>query len=301
MRWFETPNINFVGNRKITYIISSIIVLIAVIAIIFKGLAYGIDFKGGKEIVLKFDNEVDVVDIREALTDPLGSEPEVKLFGGATEILIRTDNEEVMEVIEGIIVSNMQELYPSNNFNVEKSDTVGPKFADDLKRSALLSIFYSIIAIFLYILLRFRNWTFSTGAVIALAHDVLITLGVFVLLNDVVSFNLLIDQNIIAAFLTIVGYSINDTVVIYDRIRENKLVHKGMEHGPMVNKSINDTLSRTVITSLTTLFVVTVLFIFGGEVLRGFSFALMLGIILGTYSSIFVAGSLIVDLQKAKK
>lgn len=301
MRWFETPNINFVGNRKATYILSSVFVLVSIIAIIFKGLAYGIDFKGGKEVVIRFDSEVNVVDIREALTDPLGSEPEVKLFGGDNEVLVRTDNEEVMDVIEGIIISNLENLYPDNKLVIEKSDTVGPKFADDLKRSALLSIFYSLIAIFIYILIRFRNWSFSTGAVLALAHDVIITLGIFVLLNDLVSFNLLIDQNIIAAFLTIVGYSINDTVVIYDRIRENKLVHKGMEHSPMVNKSINDTLSRTVITSLTTLFAVTVLFLFGGEVLRGFSFALMLGVILGTYSSIFVAGSLVVDLEKAKK
>jgi preprotein translocase SecF subunit len=146
-------------------------------------------------------------------------------------------------------------------------------------------------------LIRFRKWTFSAGAVAALFHDVTITLGIFTLLSDVVNFSLLIDQNIIAAFLTIVGYSLNDTVVVFDRIRENSIVHKGMEFIPMVNKSLNDTLSRTIITSVTTLFVVAVLFIFGGEVLKGFSFALLIGIVLGTYSSLFVASSLVVELD----
>ena len=138
---------------------------------------------------------------------------------------------------------------------------------------------------------------FSVGAVAALVHDVVITLGIFTLLSDIVSFNLLIDQNIIAAFLTIVGYSLNDTVVVFDRIRENKLVHKGMDTIEMFNKSLNDTLSRTVITSLTTFFVVTILFIFGGEVLKGLSFALIIGVILGTYSSLFVASPLVLELD----
>ena len=149
-------------------------------------------------------------------------------------------------------------------------------------------------------LFDFRKWTFSAGAVAALVHDVVITLGIFTLLSDMVSFNLLIDQNIIAAFLTIVGYSLNDTVVVFDRIRENKLVHKGMNTIEMFNKSLNDTLSRTVITSITTFFVVTILFIFGGEVLKGLSFALIIGVILGTYSSLFVASPLVLELDTKK-
>lgn len=297
MRWFETPTFDFVSKHKMAYIFSGILLAISIGAILTKGLQYGIDFKGGTEFVMKFEKPVDVTDIRSTLTEPLGSTPEVKLFGSNTEILVRTDNEGSVEEIDRIIISTLAEEYPDNKSFVEKSDSVGPRVAEDLKSGGLQAIIYSMAIIFVYILIRFRNWTFSAGAVLALLHDVIITLGIFTLLSDWVSFSLLIDQNIIAAFLTIVGYSLNDTVVVYDRIRENSIVHKGMEFIPMVNKSLNDTLSRTVITSITTLFVVAVLFIFGGEVLKGFSFALLIGIVLGTYSSLFVASSLVVELE----
>ncbi len=297
MRWFETPNFDFVSKRKIAYVFSGLLVAISIGTIVMKGLQYGIDFKGGTEFVLKFEQPVDVTEVRSALTVPLGSTPEVKLFGSSTEVLVRTDNEGDINDVEEIILSTMVTSYPDNKSFVEKSDKVGPKVAEDLKSGGLQSIIYSMAIIFVYILIRFRKWTFSAGAVVALFHDVIITLGAFTLLSDVVNFSLLIDQNIIAAFLTIVGYSLNDTVVVFDRIRENSIVHKGMEYIPMVNKSLNDTLSRTIITSITTLFVVAVLFIFGGEVLKGFSFALLIGIVLGTYSSLFVASSLVVELD----
>ncbi|MEP0007160.1 MAG: protein translocase subunit SecF [Balneola sp.] len=297
MRWFETPNFDFVSKRKIAYVISGILLAISIGAIVTKGLQYGIDFKGGKEIVLKFEKAVDVTEIRSSLSDPLGSTPEVKLFGSESEVLIRTDNTNTIEEIETVVRSTMSQLYPDNQAETEKTDSVGPRIAEDLKSGGLQAVIYSMIIIFVYILIRFRKWTFSAGAVAALFHDVIITLGAFTLLSDVVNFSLLIDQNIIAAFLTIVGYSLNDTVVVFDRIRENSIVHKGMEFIPMVNKSLNDTLSRTIITSVTTLFVVAVLFIFGGEVLKGFSFALLIGIVLGTYSSLFVASSLVVELD----
>ncbi|MEQ8448037.1 MAG: protein translocase subunit SecF, partial [Balneola sp.] len=271
MRWFETPNFDFVSKRKIAYVISGILLAISIGAIVTKGLQYGIDFKGGKEIVLKFEKAVDVTEIRSSLSDPLGSTPEVKLFGSESEVLIRTDNTNTIEEIETVVRSTMSQLYPDNQAETEKTDSVGPRIAEDLKSGGLQAVIYSMIIIFVYILIRFRKWTFSAGAVAALFHDVIITLGAFTLLSDVVNFSLLIDQNIIAAFLTIVGYSLNDTVVVFDRIRENSIVHKGMEFIPMVNKSLNDTLSRTIITSVTTLFVVAVLFIFGGEVLKGFS------------------------------
>ncbi len=302
MRWFETPNFDFVSKRKAAYVISGILLVLSIATIFTKGLQYGIDFKGGKEFVLKFEQPVNVSELRSALTDPLGSSPEVKLFGSETEILVRTDNESAINDVENIITSTVSQTYPSNSAFVEKSDSVGPRVAEDLKSGGLQSIIYSMAIIFVYILIRFRRWTFSAGAVAALFHDVIITLGIFTLMNDWVNFSLLIDQNIIAAFLTIVGYSLNDTVVVFDRIRENSIVHKGMEYIPMVNKSLNDTLSRTVITSITTLFVVVVLFIFGGEVLKGFSFALLIGIVLGTYSSLFVASALVVELEaKTKK
>ncbi|MAL19152.1 MAG: protein translocase subunit SecF [Balneola sp.] len=297
MRWFETPNFDFNGARKIAYIVSAVLFLASVGAILTKGLQYGIDFKGGKEFVLDFENPVSVVDMRSNLSEPLGATPELKLFGSESEILIRTDNEQPINEVQQIITSTVSELYPDNPFLVIKTDVVGPRFAEDLKSGALQAVIYAMVIIFLYILIRFRNWTFSAGAVAALIHDVVIVLGIFTILGDLVPFSLQVDQAIIAAFLTIVGYSLNDTVVVFDRIRENSNVHKGMDFMPMVNKSLNDTLSRTVITSITTLFVVTVLFIFGGEVLKGFSFALLIGIVLGTYSSLFVASSLVVELE----
>lgn len=301
MRWFETPNFDFNGSRKIAYIVSAILFVVSIVAILTQGLNYGIDFKGGKEFVLDFENPVSVVELRSDLSGPLGSTPELKLFGSESEILIRTDNESDISEVQNIITTTVRELYPDNPFNVIKTDVVGPRFAEDLKSGALQAVIYAIVIIFIYILIRFRNWTFSAGAVAALIHDVVIVLGIFTLLGDLVPFSLQIDQAIIAAFLTIVGYSLNDTVVVFDRIRENSNVHKGMEFMPMVNKSLNDTLSRTVITSLTTLFVVAVLFIFGGEVLKGFSFALLIGIVLGTYSSLFVASSLVVELEARTK
>ncbi len=301
MRWFETPNFDFNGARKAAYIFSAILFLASLGAILTKGLQYGIDFKGGKEFVLDFENPVSVVDMRSDLSEPLGATPELKLFGSDSEILIRTDNEQPISEVQQIITSSMTELYPDNPFTVIKTDVVGPRFAEDLKSGALQAIIYAIVIIFIYILIRFRNWTFSAGAVAALIHDVVIVLGIFTLMADLVPFSLQVDQAIIAAFLTIVGYSLNDTVVVFDRIRENSNVHKGMDFMPMVNKSLNDTLSRTVITSITTLFVVAVLFIFGGEVLKGFSFALLIGIVLGTYSSLFVASSLVVELEARTK
>lgn len=302
MRWFETPTFDFLGKRKLAYTVSSILFLASLAIIFTKGLQYGIDFRGGKEFVYVFDAPVNTQDVRSFLTEPLGSSPEVKLFGSESEILIRTDNEattnEVQNLIEGAITANLSGV----SYSMEKSDSIGPRFAEDLKSAAAQSVIYAVVIIFIYILIRFRKWTFSAGAVAALIHDVVITLGIFTLLSDVVSFNLLIDQNLIAAFLTIVGYSLNDTVVVFDRIRENRLVHKGMDTIEMFNKSLNDTLSRTVITSLTTFFVVSILFIFGGEVLKGLSFALIIGVVLGTYSSLFVASPLVLELDtKSKK
>lgn len=298
MRWFETPNFDFIKAHKIAYVVSGVLIVAAIVGIIGKGLQYGIDFRGGKEFVLKFEQPVEVTQVRSELSDPLGSAPEVKKFGSDLEILIRTDNPDEISTVQNIITSTMNEVYPENGTTVIKTDVVGPRFAEDLKSGALNAIIFALIVIFIYILIRFKNWTFSLGAVTALFHDVLIVLGVFTIFNDIAPFSMQIDQAIIAAFLTIVGYSLNDTVVVFDRIRENMLQYKTMDYTDMINKSLNDTLSRTVITSVTTLFVVTVLFIFGGEVLKGFSFALVLGVLIGTYSSLFVASAIVVELQQ---
>lgn len=301
MRWFETPDFNFIKAHKIGYIISGLLLVAAIIGILTKGLQYGIDFKGGKEYVLEFEQPVEVVELRSALSGPLGGTPVVKRFGSPRDILIRTDNPGPISKVQNIIVNTASELYPQNKASVIKTDVVGARFAEDLKRGALNAIIFALIVIFIYIFIRFKDWRFSAGAVAALFHDVLIVVGVFTFFSEVAPFSMQIDQAIIAAFLTIVGYSLNDTVVVFDRIRENSQLYKTMDYDKMVNKSLNDTLSRTVITSVTTLFVVTVLFIFGGEVLKGFSFALMLGVIIGTYSSLFVASSMVVELEKRKK
>lgn len=298
MRLFETPSYEFVRNRKIGYIISTVLIVISIGAIVFKGLSYGIDFNGGTEIVVEFEREASVSDVRSVLTDALGSQPEVKQFGLSRDLLIRTDSELETAALQSTILSTLSENFADNPAIIIKSDVVGPRFADDLKRGALYAVIFSLVVIFLYILVRFRNLGYSVGSVAAIVHDVIIIMGLFTIFNEILPFSLDIDQTIIAAFLTIVGYSLNDTVVVFDRIRENTLVHKTMGIEDMVNQSINDTLSRTVVTSLTTLFVVVVLFIFGGEVLKGFSFALIVGIILGTYSTLFIAVPLLVDLKK---
>ncbi|PTM14417.1 MAG: protein translocase subunit SecF [Bacteroidetes bacterium] len=298
MKWFETPSFDFIRAQKMMYIISGVLFVSSIVAILTMGLNYGIDFRGGKEFVLDFEQPVDVVEIRNALTEPLESTPELKLFGSDSDILIRTDAEGDISEISGLILAGVGELYPENPATVIKTDVVGPRFADDLKIAALNSILFAVAVVFIYILIRFKGWYYSAGAVTALIHDVVIVLGIFTLIEPLVSFNVTIDQALIAAFLTIVGYSLNDTVVVFDRIRENQLIYKTMEFKDMINKSLNDTLSRTVITSLTTLFVVVILFLFGGEVLKGFAFALVLGVIIGTYSSLFVASAMVVELQK---
>lgn len=301
MRWFETPDFNFIKAHQIGYVVSGILLVAAIIGILTKGLQYGIDFKGGKEFVLEFEQPIEVLEIRSALTEPLDGTPVVKQYGSPQEVLIRTDNPGNISKVQTSILDAMGQLYEGNEATVIKTNIVGARFAEDLKRGAINAIIFALIVIFIYIFVRFKDWTYSAGAVAALFHDVLIVVGIFTFFSEIAPFSMQIDQSIIAAFLTIVGYSLNDTVVVFDRIRENKLLYKTMDHDKMVNKSLNDTLSRTVITSVTTFFVVTVLFIFGGEVLKGFSFALMLGVIIGTYSSLFVASSMVIELERRKE
>jgi preprotein translocase SecF subunit len=301
MRIFETPSFDFIGKRKLAYAFSITLFVLSLAIILVKGLQYGIDFKGGKEFVIKFEQPIAPGEARQLLTTPLGTSPELKKFGSDVELLIRTENEQSMDEVQRIIVNTFMQAYPDNALSVEKRDVVSARFSDDLKKGAINAVGFAMLVIFVYIFIRFKTWSFSAGAVVALIHDIVITVGVFTLLSDWVPFSLLIDQNIIAAFLTIVGYSLNDTVVVFDRIRENKTTLKKMPFNDMINRSLNDTLSRTVITSLTTLFVVLVLFIFGGEVLKGLSFALLIGIVLGTYSSLFVASAIVLELDPNKK
>ncbi len=295
MRLFENADYVFIPNRTKGYILSGILLAIAILSLTFKGLALGIDFQGGMEFVVDNVGELSAVEVREELTPVLGQQPEVKRYDQAG-LLIRTSSEGETSTVENQIMSTIQQSFPDTNPELVRTDIVGPRFAEDLKRGALYSVFGALFIIFVYILVRFE-WRYSMGAVAALVHDVTITLGLFSLLSGIVPFSLQIDQSIIAAFLTIVGYSLNDTVVVFDRIREYANLFKTEEFDEVVNKSINTTLSRTVVTSVTTLIVVTILFIFGGEVLRGFSFALIVGVMIGTYSSVFVASPVVVELR----
>lgn len=298
MRWFESPSFDFINAHQIAYFFSGTLMVASIVAILTLGINYGIDFRGGQEFVFEFERPVDVVELRTTLSEPLGSVPEIKLFGSDREILLRIDTQEDITTTRELILSNFATLHPGNEVTVQKTDLVGPRFAEDLKRGALYSIIFALAVVFIYIFIRFKGWYFSAGAIAALFHDVLIVLGIFTVMAEIAPFDVSINQALIAAFLTIVGYSLNDTVVVFDRIRENSIIYKTMNFKDMINKSLNDTLSRTVVTSVTTLFVVTVLFIFGGEVLKGFAFALVLGVILGTYSSLFIASAIVVELQK---
>ena len=299
MRIFESTNVQFVASRKVAYIFSGALILLSLISLATRGLEMGIDFRGGMEFVVATDEPIAVTQVRSVLTDVLGSEPEVKTYGDDA-LLIRSHATGEISEAQQRILEGIRSTFPASNPRVEKTDIVGPRFAQDLKEGAIFAVLGSLLVIFVYILIRFE-WRFGLGAVSALFHDVIVTLGIFSLLQGLVPFSLQIDQTIIAAFLTIVGYSLNDTVVVFDRIREYTNLFKTEPYESVVNRSINNTLSRTIITSGTTLLVVTTLFIFGGEVLRGFAFALIVGIIFGTYSTVFVASPIVVDLRQGRR
>lgn len=297
MRIFENTNFQFIPNRRFGYIISGILLALSLISLVSRGLEVGIDFRGGMEFVVETDQPLDPVQVRSQLAGRLGTEPETVAYGEANQLRLRVPAEGEINEVQAQILEGVNENFEGANARVVRTDIVGPRFAEDLKRGAIYSILGSLLVIFVYILIRFE-WRYGLGAVAALFHDVTITLGLFSLLHGLVPFSLQIDQTVIAAFLTIVGYSLNDTVVVFDRVREYANLFKTEAYDSVVNRSINNTLSRTVVTSGTTLLVVLTLFIFGGEVLRGFAFALTIGIIIGTYSSIFVASPVVVELRE---
>jgi len=304
---FKNTAINFIEKRKFFYGVSSLIILIGIGSLVTKKLNYGVDFKGGRTFVVRFDEPVDNEAVRNSLADYFVDDsglkmfPEVKTFGDNNQVKITTkfliDSKELSADV--VVAEKLDNgLSGIGNYEIMSSQKVGPTIADDIKVSALWSIMFSLLVIFLYILLRFRKWQFSLGAVAAVFHDVLIVLSIFSLFYGILPFSLEIDQAFIAALLTIIGYSLNDTVVVFDRIREHMGIYKKKEFTSLVNNALNSTLSRTVNTSLTTFFVLLVIFLFGGEVIRGFMFALMVGVIVGTYSSLFVASPIMVDTIK---
>lgn len=301
MRFFGKTNINFMGLRRRWYIISLCAIVVGMISLTIKGIDYGIDFLGGTELVVEFDATPDIGDIRAMMSQTGYPISEIKEFGDGNKILIRTEAQAEGTVVGDRIKSALLATFPSNNPHVIEEQKIGPKVGAELRRDAFYAVLFSLLAMLIYVGFRFK-FIYGVGAVVALFHDVLVTLGVISILDKVTPFtNFEIDQNMIAAFLTLVGLSVNDTVVIFDRMRENQKIFKSMSLKDIMNRSINETLSRTVITSGTILIVTIILFIFGGEVNRGFAFTLTFGIITGTYSSIFIASAIVLDYTLFKQ
>jgi preprotein translocase subunit SecF len=301
MRLFKKTNINFMSLRGKMYIMSSTIILLGLISLFVKGVNYGIDFRGGTELVLSFNSTPDYGELRAALTKAGFADSDLKSFGNDRTILIRTIRQG-----EGLSVANsikqaIETNVPNQPFNVLREDKIGPKIGKELRRDAAYAVVASLIVILAYVAIRYK-FTYGLGAVVALYHDVLLTLGIVSILDGVFTYlNLEITQEMVAAFLTIVGLSVNDTVVVFDRIRENSKIYRSMSLVEVMNKSLNDTLSRTLITSGTILMVLLVLLFVGGEVTRGFAFTLTIGITTGTYSSIYIASAIVLDNSLRRK
>ena len=321
--WFQNINIQFLRKRKIAYVISGAIILGGIASIASIGLKQGVDFKGGRSYVVRFDQTVNATEVSESLKEVFETAPEVKTYGSDSQLKITTvykieeEGNEVDEEVQTALYKGLKNYLSEGTtyesfkpgFQKEGESTnsimsyikVEPTIADDIKTSAVYAVFGSLLIVFLYILLRFRKISFSLGAVIAVFHDVLIVLGIFSILYKFMPFDMEIGQSFIAAILTVVGYSLNDTVVIFDRIREFAGIHTKWAYSEVVDKALSSTLGRTINTSLTTLLVMLAIFTFGGDSIRGFMFALIIGVIVGTYSSLFVATPVMYDTSKRKE
>ena len=274
-------------------IVSILLITASILLLVFKGLNFGIDFKGGTLIELRSsDNKINISSLRDSLKNMNLGDVSVKNFGNEKDFLIKFENNTQKNIIEKIKITLENSF--GNSFNFRRVENVGPKVSGELLKSGILAISVSLAVMLFYIWIRFE-WQFSLGAILALFHDVLVTLGIFSL------FSLEINLSIIAAVLTIVGYSMNDTVVIYDRVRENLRKYADIKIFELTNISINETLSRTIITSVTTLLALLAIYFFGGEILKGFSLAMILGVVFGTYSSIYIANTVLVRLKVTQK
>jgi SecD/SecF fusion protein len=310
---FRNLSVTFLEKRKIAYMLSLSLLTIGVFSLFTNGLNQGVDFVGGRSYTVRFESNVNQSKIQSDLVAVFGS-AEAKTFGADNQLKITTnykvnvEGSEVDSEIQQMLFSSLKNHLPTNlgyddfvngsedkQVGIMSSIKVGPTIADDIKRNSFFAIFGSLIVVFLYILIRFRNWQYSLGAVAAVFHDVLIVLGVFSISYSFMPFNMEINQAFIAAILTVIGYSLNDTVVVFDRIREFRLINKSWEFNKTVNGALNSTLSRTLNTSFTTLVVLLAIFIFGGESIQGFMFALIIGVMVGTYSSVFIATPVMFD------
>jgi len=311
---FKHASFKFIEYRKVAYGISVVVFLLG-ISTYFNGFDEGVEFSGGRSYTVKFDKAVSTDEVREELKNAFGEAPIIKTVGSANQLNITTayritevnkdntiDKEVEMKLYEGL-KKHLPAGISYNEFHTnykQSSQTVLPTISDELKSGAAKATIFAIIVICLYIFIRFRDWRYSLGTIFSLLHDVFVTLIVFSFCRKIVPFPLEIDQHFIAAILTVIGFSMNDTVIVYDRIREDSKLMKAADNASIINRAINETLSRTVMTSLTVFLTILILFIFGGEVTRGFAFAMLIGVITGTYSSIFVAAPILVDFAKNK-
>jgi len=310
-------NFDFLAKRKVFYIISGAIIILGIASLSIRGLNQGVDFVGGRSYVVRFEEntKANTVEIAEILKEEFGEAPEVKTYGATNQVKITTkyeiDNKtpEIENKIDDMLYSGLKTFLPEGTTLQQflddyrlNSQKVGATIAHDIKISAIYSVLFSLLVIFLYIFIRFKNWQYGLGATVALVHDSIIVLGIFSIFYGILPFSLEINQAFIAALLTVVGYSVNDTVVVFDRVREFFNLHPKRDTAQNINSALNSTLTRTLNTSVTTFFVLLIIFLFGGEVIRGFVFALMIGVLVGTYSSLFIATPIAFDtLKKASK
>jgi len=294
MQFFKNPNFDFMSVRRYAYMLSATVIGIGLISlVIHKGPRLSIDFLGGSLVQVKFSKEIPLSDVRSALDKLNMGSYDLQEFGSKKEILVRIRRFTSGKSMGPVIEESLKESFPGVEVSVEREESVGPKIGGELKKKALLAIFYSLLGILIYITWRFE-FRFAVASIIALFHDVAITVGLFSLLNREISLA------VIAAILTIIGYSLNDSIVILDRIRENRRVMRRESFIAKVNASINQSLNRTTNTSVTTLLVVLMLFIFGGGIIHDFALALLIGVIVGTYSSDFIASPVLVDWYNRK-
>jgi SecD/SecF fusion protein len=315
---FKNIHYKFINKRNTYYFISGIVIMIGIGSLFTRGLSQGIDFTGGRTYIVRFEEPVSTADVQSSLFTVFGEGTSVITFGGDNQVRVSTNfridevDAEVDHEIEELLFQGLQPYMDDDvtfsqfmsNYR-QSSEKVGPSIAHDIKVQAVWAIFFALVIMFLYMFIRFKNWQFGVGAVAAVGHDVLVVLGIFSILHGVLPFSLEIDQAFIAAILTVVGYSINDTVVVFDRIREYFKLYPKRERSEVYNLALNSTLSRTFSTSLSTFVVLLSIFLFGGEVIRGFIFALLIGVVVGTYSSLFIATPVVFDtiarFQKIKQ
>ncbi len=300
MRFFKETHIDFMGKRRTWYMVSLAVIILGMISLTFKGIGFGIDFLGGTELIVQFSSAPDVSQVRSMMDNSGFRNVEIKTYGDPMKILIRTESQGEGTIVGDQIRNTLVQSFPDMHPTVLEETKIGPKVGAELRKDAFYAVIFSLLAIMIYVGFRFK-FIYGIGAVAALFHDVLITLGVVSLIDGITPItNFEIDQNMIAALLTLVGLSVNDTVVIFDRMRENQKIYRTMSLHEIMNKSLNQTLSRTIITSGTVFLVTIILFLFGGEVNRGFGFALTFGIITGTYSSIYIASAVVLDYSNWK-